>query len=118
MKPEPTPLDHVPEDNPVSLLWRRKVECERMLWAHVRLGKGCEVASHSHPNEQIAFLISGHVRWRLGEPDTADYREVEVVGPSVLPLPGGFPHGIVALEDSVIVDVLSPPGPMGIDSQK
>ena len=88
-----------------------------MLWAYVDLSKGCEVAMHEHESEQIAFVISGGVIWRLGDPDSSDYREQEVEGGSVVHLPGGFPHGVRALEDTVILDVLSPPGEMGVDRQ-
>ena len=57
------------------------------------------------------------MRWRLGEEGSAEYREQEVGGGTVVLLPGGFPHGVDALEDTVILDVLSPPGPMGVDRQ-
>ena len=88
-----------------------------MLWAHVELAKGCEVATHFHENEQIAYVISGRVLWRLGEVGSADYTEQESVGGTVVHLPSNFPHGVLALEDSVILDVLSPPGEMGVDHQ-
>ena len=104
-------------DNPIALLTRRRVYGERMLWAHVNLAEGCEVALHQHENEQIAFVISGKVRWRLGEPGTDSYSEQVTEGGTVVHLPGGFPHGVVALEDTVILDVLSPPGEMGVDHQ-
>lgn len=110
-------LEAVEEDHPIPLLARRMFLGENMLWAHVRLTSGCHVATHSHPNEQLAFVISGHVRWRLGEQGSAGYREQEVRGGTLVHLPGGFPHGVDALEDTVILDVLSPPGKMGVDSQ-
>lgn len=88
-----------------------------MLWAYVNLAKGCRVAMHSHENEQIAFVISGRVVWRLGDEDSPEHREVEVQGGTVIHLPSNFPHGVHALEDTVILDVLSPPGAMGVDRQ-
>ena len=75
------------------------------------------MAMHQHDNEQIAFVISGRVRWRFGEPDTEGYSEQGTGGGTVVHLPGGFPHGVIALEDTVILDVLSPPGEMGVDHQ-
>ena len=110
-------LEDVERDSPIALLNRRRVFGEQMLWAHVELAEGCEVAMHSHENEQIAFVISGRVLWRLGEPGTENYSEQESVGGTVVHLPSGFPHGVLALEDTVILDVLSPPGEMGIDNQ-
>ena len=107
----------IDSDNPIALLTRRRVYGERMLWAHVNLAEGCEVAMHKHDNEQIAFVISGKVRWRLGEPGTDGYSEKVTEGGTVVHLPGGFPHGVIALEDTVILDVLSAPGEIGVDSQ-
>lgn len=111
-------LDDIPEDSPIDLLRRRKLEGDRMLWAFIHLDKGCHVPQHTHENEQIAFLISGKVFWRLGEAGTPDYQELVAEGGSVILLPSNLPHGIDVLEDSVILDVLSPPGPMGIDRMR
>jgi quercetin dioxygenase-like cupin family protein len=107
----------IESDNPIALLTRRRLYGDRMLWAHVCLEEGCEVATHQHDNEQIAFVITGKVRWLLGEPGSADYSETITEGGTVVHLPGGFPHGVIALEDTVILDVLSPPGEMGVDHQ-
>ena len=104
-------------DHPIPLLHRKRLRGERMLVAHVNLDKGCHVATHSHESEQMACIVSGKVRWRLGEPGTPDYREVDVEGGSVVCLPSWFPHGVDALEDTFILDVLSPPGEMGVDRQ-
>jgi quercetin dioxygenase-like cupin family protein len=68
--------------------------------------------------EQVACVMSGRVLWRLGEPGSADYRELEVTGGNVVELPSNFPHGVTAIEHTVIFDVLSPPGEMGVDKQK
>lgn len=105
-------------DNPVPLLTRTKVEGERILLAHVQLEKGCHVATHSHENEQVAYIVSGRVKWRLGAEGEPGYREEIVEGGTVIVLPSHFPHGVDALEDTLIIDILSPPGAMGVDSQK
>lgn len=111
-------IAHVEADNPIALLTRRRVFGDRMLWAYVNLAEGCEVAMHKHDNEQIAFVISGKVLWRFGEPGTDSYSEQITEGGTVVHLPGGFPHGVLALENTVILDVLSPPGEMGVDHQE
>jgi quercetin dioxygenase-like cupin family protein len=84
-----------------------------MLAARVVLHKGCEVKVHHHPSEQIAMIMSGRVRWTLGE----DGRQVEVGPGEVVHLPANVPHGVYALEDTLIFDILSPPGAMGVDTQ-
>lgn len=110
-------IGDVDQDSPIPLLNRRMVQGEQMLWAHVELKAGCDVAMHRHESEQIAYVISGRVVWRFGQPDTDAYREQEVVGGTVVHLPGNFPHGVRVIEDSVILDVLSPPSQMGVDHQ-
>jgi len=107
----------VEQDHPVPLLHRKLITGEKILLAMIELEKGCTVALHHHPNEQIAFVISGHVRWGIGVPGTPDRREFEMHGGEVLHLPSNLPHEIETLEDSQILDMLSPPGPMGVDQQ-
>ena len=105
-------ISALPEDNPVPFLFRRKFEGEHMLIVRVVLKTGCHVPVHEHVNEQIAFVVSGRVRWTLGH----EAREVLVEGGSLVHLPPNCPHGVIALEDSLIIDILSPPGAMGVDS--
>ena len=52
-------LEAVEEDHPIPNLARRMLLGENMLWAHVRLTAGCHLATHTHPNEQIAFRHLG-----------------------------------------------------------
>jgi quercetin dioxygenase-like cupin family protein len=103
--------DEAESDSPIPLLFRRKVTGEKILLARINLTKGCVVAQHSHPNEQMSMILSGRVRW------TIDGREVECGEGQILHLPAGCVHGLVTLEDTEVIDVLSPPGPMGVDSQ-
>lgn len=99
------------------MLFRKRVSGERILLAHVRLEKGCHVALHHHDNEQVAYVLSGRVRWTLGAPGSPESRTIVVEGGTVIHLPSGFPHGVDALEDTLIIDLLSPPGEMGVDRQ-
>ena len=118
MSPSVQRIQDVEADTPIALLTRRRLFGDRILWAYVDLAQGCNVANHSHENEQIAFVISGKVLFRLGDAGSPEYREEIASGGTVVHLPGGFPHGVEALEDSVILDVLSPPGEMGVDRQR
>ena len=109
---------NVEPDHPIEKLTRRRVLGERVMIAKVELEPGCEVAMHRHEMEQVACVMSGRVLFKLGEPGSEDYREVEVAGGQVVVLPSQFPHGVHAIEHTVIFDVLSPPGEMGVDKQK
>lgn len=110
--------DSLTADRPIAKLSRRRVNAERVMVARVELEPGCEVAMHQHEMEQVACVMSGRVLWRLGAPGSPDYREVETTGGQVVELPSNFPHGVTAIEHTLIFDVLSPPGEMGVDSQK
>ena len=118
-RPTATPFrwDEITEDNPIPLLGRRMITGEQMLVARVHLTKGCDVHLHSHVSEQMAVVISGRVRWTLGAEGSPDRREVETSGGEVMWLPSNVPHAVIALEDTEIIDILSPPGKMGIDNQ-
>ncbi|MBC8066195.1 MAG: hypothetical protein H7Y17_15290 [Chlorobia bacterium] len=108
----------VEEDSPIALLTRRKIQGEQILLANVRLTEGCHVALHQHVSEQMAILVTGHVRWTIGaDGDPAQY-QLEMRGGEVLHLPSLIWHGVDALADTHFIDVLSPPGAMGVDSQK
>ncbi|MEQ1936551.1 MAG: hypothetical protein ABL962_22090, partial [Fimbriimonadaceae bacterium] len=100
---------------PIDLLHRQRLKVENVLVAKVHLTKGCNVARHEHVSEQVAVQLSGHTRWQVG-PD-GEEETFEMVGEQVLHLPSNQRHGVIALEDTVIIDILSPPGAMGIDSQ-
>ena len=118
MKASVISWDDAPEDTPIALLTRRVVQGEKMLVAEVRLEKGCHVALHHHVSEQISITISGKVHWKVGEPGSDDYFEKVLTGGDVMVLPSHVPHSVDALEDTFIYDVISPIGPMGVDSQK
>lgn len=110
-------LADVEQDHPIASIHRRRVFGERILFAEVHLDKGCHVAPHRHDSEQIAYVVRGKVLWTLGDPGTPEYRQVVVEGGNVVHLPSNFLHGVDALEDTLVIDLLSPPGEMGVDRQ-
>ncbi len=85
-----------------SRIGRQVIHTETMTLARITLAKGAVVPSHAHENEQIATVLEGRLRFRVG-----DEERVVAAGESV-PLPGGVPHEVEALEDSVVLDVFSP----------
>lgn len=105
----------IKEDNPIPLLTRRRVSGDRILVAKVHLDPGCYVAPHSHESEQIAVMISGLAKWKIGPEGGED--EFLMKAGEVLHLPSNIVHSVTAIEACDIIDLLSPPGPMGVDSQ-
>jgi len=64
--------------------------------------KGWVGARHSHPHEQLVYMIRGHLRFTGGD-QTFDVR----TGDSFV-VPGGIEHQASALEDSEVLDVFAP----------
>ena len=96
----------MPKERVSDLLQRRLVTGERMMLAHVYLDKGCIVPQHSHENEQITYILEGALRFWIGENGE---EEVVVRAGEVLVIPSGVPHKAEALEDTLDVDIFSPP---------
>jgi quercetin dioxygenase-like cupin family protein len=85
---------------------RRLITGDSMMIAEVRLAKGELVPKHAHHNEQITYITSGALHFKLGEDGE---REVTVRAGEVLVIPSNVPHSALALEDTVDIDVFSPP---------
>lgn len=108
--------DRLPRDNPMPLLERRRVIGEKVMLSQVRLSRGCFVPSHAHENEQFACILSGCLRFGLGQPGSAGFREVDARAGEVVHLPSNVPHSAEAIEDTLVLDVFSPPSATtGID---
>lgn len=96
----------VPTEEVTSLLGRQLITGEQIMLAHVHLKTGCTVPRHSHHNEQFSWVLEGALRFWIGE-DEAE--QVVVRAGEVLHLPSNVPHKAEALEDTLSVDVFSPP---------
>jgi quercetin dioxygenase-like cupin family protein len=98
--------DQMAKETVNDRLDRRLVTGERMMLAHVYLKKGCIVPRHQHENEQITYVLEGALRLWVGEePGEA----VDVRAGEVLVIPPNVPHMAEALEDTLDLDVFSPP---------
>jgi quercetin dioxygenase-like cupin family protein len=71
--------------------------------ARVLLKKGCIVPLHSHPNEQLTYIVEGALKFYL------DGQEIVVHAGEVLSIPANMPHKAEALEDTVDLDMFTPP---------
>jgi quercetin dioxygenase-like cupin family protein len=95
----------LPRERLGPLLERRYVSGSHLTVAQFFLAKGCVVPTHQHESEQVANVLQGCLRFRLG----ADGGEViDVRGGEVLMIPSQLPHSAEALEDSVVFDSFSP----------
>lgn len=98
--------DDMPREQVAPDIGRRLITGERMMLAHVYLDRGSIVPKHAHENEQITYILQGALRFRLGE-DGGE--EVTVRAGEVLHIPSNLPHTAEALEDTLDVDIFSPP---------
>jgi len=98
--------DDMPKEALSDTIGRRLITGDQMMLAHVYLKKGAIVPKHSHHNEQITYILEGALRFHLGEDGS---QEVIVRAGEVLTIPSWLPHTAEALEDTLDVDVFSPP---------
>jgi unsaturated pyranuronate lyase len=98
--------EEMPKEFVVDGIERRIINGDRMMLSHVYLKKGAIVPKHSHENEQITYILSGVLRFWLGEDGS---EVVDVRAGEVLHIPSNLPHKAEALEETLDVDVFSPP---------
>ena len=98
--------DDMPKERVNDLLSRRLITGERMMLAHVYLKKGCIVPRHQHENEQLTYILEGGLRFWIG-PDESQV--IDVLAGEVLHIPSFVQHKAEALEDTLDVDIFSPP---------
>jgi quercetin dioxygenase-like cupin family protein len=75
---------------------------DRTTLVEILMDKDADVPDHTHPHEQIGYVVGGRVRFRID----GEERELHA-GDSYL-VPGGVIHGVAALEPAVCVDCFSP----------
>ena len=85
------------------LVDRQLIVGDNIMLARVLLKKGAFVPMHSHLNEQVTYILEGALKFLI------DGKELVVRTGEVLTIPAGMPHEAVALEDTVDVDVFTPP---------
>jgi quercetin dioxygenase-like cupin family protein len=105
-----TSFAEIPVDHMNPLLDRQYVHGEQGMLARILLRKGCIVPTHSHENEQITYILEGALKFVLGDGQTITVRAGEV-----LVIPPNLPHSAEALEDTVDLDVFTPPRADWID---
>ena len=98
--------DDMPKEKLSDTLDRRLITGDRMMISHVYLKKGSIVPRHSHENEQITYILEGGLRFWIGEDES---QVIDVRAGEVLHIPSMVQHKAEALEDTLDVDVFSPP---------
>jgi quercetin dioxygenase-like cupin family protein len=97
-------LEAAPRERMMERVERRFLSGERSTLAQVWLAKGAIVPTHTHESEQLSYIVSGALRFRLGDGD----EEHVVRGGEVLEIPSNVPHAAEALEDTYDLDFFAP----------
>lgn len=75
---------------------------EKLMLVENRMEPGWAGARHSHPHEQLVYIVAGHLRFSVGE------RVFEVRAGDSFVIEGGVEHQAWALAPSVVFDVFTP----------
>jgi quercetin dioxygenase-like cupin family protein len=97
------PWHTIPLEELNPLLQRQFVVGQEIMVARVLLKKGCVVPEHSHHNEQLTYILDGALKFWI------DGKEIVVHAGEVLCIPAHMPHKAEAMEDTVDLDIFTPP---------
>ena len=81
---------------------RRFLTASRVTVARFTLARGAVVPSHTHENEQVSYIVSGAVRFQVGD------ESFVVRGGETIQIPPNVTHSVETLEDSEAIDIFSP----------
>ncbi len=102
----------------MKMLARKRVIGHKAMLSRVVLEKGCFVPRHAHENEQFVCILSGQLRFGIGPDGSPDRTQIAARAGEVMHLPSNVPHSAEAVEDTVLLDVFSPPSETtGIDER-
>ena len=88
------------------MLDRKLVSGQRVMLAKVFLKKGYVVPRHQHDEEQVTHILEGGLRFWIGEDES---EVLDVMADDLVQIPSKVPHKALALSDTVVLDVFSPP---------
>ncbi len=97
--------DQIPMETVNPMMQRQIITGELMTLAKIYFKDGFLVPMHSHHNEQITQVISGLLRFRIGE----DGEQTIDVGPGqTIVIPANVPHEALVVGDVVEMDMWAP----------
>jgi quercetin dioxygenase-like cupin family protein len=94
--------DEIPEEQLSPTTVRKVLHSAQMTIAKLRIQKDAVVPEHHHINEQVVNVEKGALLFNIG-----GGQQVVKAGESLV-IPPNVPHGVVALEDTVVIDLFTP----------
>jgi quercetin dioxygenase-like cupin family protein len=98
--------EEMPKEKLSNFIDRRMITGDKAMLTHVYIKKGGIVPLHHHENEQITYILEGALKFWVGSEDA---EPIIVRAGEVLVLPSNLPHKAEALEDTLDVDIFTPP---------
>jgi len=102
-EPKFIPWNQVEREKLNDMIDREMVVGDKLMLARVFLKKGAHVPEHHHHNEQVTYILEGALKFAI------DGKEIVVHAGEVLCIPSNMPHEAWALEDTLDLDVFTPP---------
>lgn len=94
--------DHELEDLGGGIKRRMAIYADNAMVVEVHFEKGAVAAIHSHPHEQISYVVSGAFEFDIG-----GEKKVVRAGDTTYKQPD-IPHGAVCLEEGMLLDFFTP----------
>jgi len=101
--PKSVPWDHIEREQLTPLLQRQYFSTPQLTIGRFELKKGCFIPEHHHHNEQVTSVFQGALKLSFRGHDVI-VRPGETVS-----IPPNLPHSAEALEDTLVIDVFTPP---------
>jgi quercetin dioxygenase-like cupin family protein len=105
---QPSGLKHIPwsrveREHLNDKIDREMLYGDKLMLARVFMKKGAHVPKHQHHNEQVTYILEGALKFAI------DGKEIVVKAGEVLCIPSNMPHEAWAEEDTLDLDVFTPP---------
>jgi quercetin dioxygenase-like cupin family protein len=94
--------DEIALEKVTEMISRKVVRGAHEMVTQVYLKRGALVPLHSHPQEQMTYVLQGALQFLVGGED------VRVEEGELLHIPPGVAHQAVALDDTFVLGVFSP----------
>ena len=79
------------------------VHGEQTMLGRFRLEHAAVIPTHQHPHEQTGYMVSGHMQFEIaGE-------RYDTLPGDMWNIPANVPHSATVFEESIVIEVFSPP---------
>ena len=98
-----TSLATLPQEKITDKITRRMLTGDKEMVVVWTMKAGAHASAHKHPHEQIFWVLSGKMDFRMGD-------ERRMCGPGTMAvIPGGVEHEAWFPEDTEVMDIFAPP---------